>query len=62
MSSGSQVPREWTYRWTDTTRLIVAFCDFVNVPKNVLVYSVFSSRYYVALGYCVTKQGRTLEM
>jgi hypothetical protein len=24
-------------RWTDMTKLIVTFCNFVNVPKNVLI-------------------------
>ena len=40
LSSGSQVvPYRWMVRWMggqkDITRLIVAFCSFVNVPKNL---------------------------
>jgi hypothetical protein len=26
----------WTNEWTDSKKLIVTFCNFVNVPKNSL--------------------------
>jgi hypothetical protein len=29
-----------TDRWTDMTKLIVAFCNFVNAPKNMFKTSV----------------------
>jgi len=28
--------------WTDMTKLIVAFCNFANVPKNVPLSSVMN--------------------
>jgi hypothetical protein len=39
LPSGIQVvPCRWLDRWTDMMKLIIAFCNFLNAPKNLSMH------------------------
>jgi hypothetical protein len=36
-------------RWTDMTKLIVAFCNFANAPKNIKTKSLVTEQVSIAV-------------